>query len=305
MSTSEFGGLGLSIEPVRGVRSFRVDTLGRLTGVTFAQVWTPGENQATCRRGQDALSSGMISASLSTIFGLSSPPAAAAGGVMSPRMAASSEAPIEQHDMGKCGCGFYAYYDGSNDYRSDARVSAVVEGYGETVIGTRGFRAGKARVLALCVPDVRRKKAPGRLHRALHWIDSRAWAGVVFGLLLTLTIVGVLAQFSERASVGARLGVLALAAVALPLVVLGWRSLGINARCCTPTARRRGGPLFMFATPEEAAPLTAAQVDRVRRNYPDVPFYTDFAAMIRDFPPDRGHEPTPATDPDFWTRSAS
>jgi hypothetical protein len=35
---------------VTGLRAFRIDTLGRLTGVTHRDVWVPGENQAKCHR---------------------------------------------------------------------------------------------------------------------------------------------------------------------------------------------------------------------------------------------------------------
>ena len=53
------------------------------------------------------------------------------------------------HSFSDCTCGFYGYFDGSDDYHGDAKVTAVVEAYGEVVIGTRGFRAMKARIVAL------------------------------------------------------------------------------------------------------------------------------------------------------------
>jgi hypothetical protein len=54
----------------------------------------------------------------------------------------------------ECRCGFYGFYDGSNDYyvgddRHTNLVTGVVEGYGEVLIGTRGFRAAKAKIVAL------------------------------------------------------------------------------------------------------------------------------------------------------------
>jgi hypothetical protein len=61
--------------------------------------------------------------------------------------------PKEPHSIVGCGCGFYGYYDGSNDYHKPERVSGIVEGYGEVVIGTRGFRATKARLIALTIPE--------------------------------------------------------------------------------------------------------------------------------------------------------
>jgi hypothetical protein len=146
MSAAEFSGIGFAPGVVTGVRSFDVDKLGRLTGVSHRQVWKPGENVAECRR-QDDPYSAAIAQILNEytwqrggrVFGKSRP-------TVSPAPAVDYSKP---HDMEKCTHGFYAYYDGSNDYHDKGRVSAVIEGYGETVIGTRGFRAMKARIVAL------------------------------------------------------------------------------------------------------------------------------------------------------------
>lgn len=56
---------------------------------------------------------------------------------------------IYRHDHANCTCGFYAYLNGINGYQSNCHVIGVIEGYGETTIGTRGFRAQKAKILAL------------------------------------------------------------------------------------------------------------------------------------------------------------
>jgi hypothetical protein len=63
-------------------------------------------------------------------------------------------------DYARCSCGFYAYLNGVNEYHmmgqlmsmaltGRIRVTGIVEGYGETFIGTRGFRAKKAKIVAL------------------------------------------------------------------------------------------------------------------------------------------------------------
>ena len=205
----EFSGIDQMIEPamqeagfavgvVRGVRSFKIDKLGRLTGVNYQAVWMPGENHAECRaNGTDFLhalwrTSAQIQAKYA--FGASSIPETA------PHIDLNSP-----HPMNSCRHGFYAYYDGSDDYHQPGYVSAVVEGYGETVIGTRGFRSMKARIVALHIPDD-------------------------------------VAQHLRRT---------------------------------------------------------------VTRNYPEVPVFDTFEQMVSEVPPDSaGNEPTPDTDPDFWTRSA-
>jgi hypothetical protein len=203
MSANEFSGVGFAAGVVTGVRSFEVDKLGRLTGVTVKQIWKPGENTAECRAAAVAATSMWASTSflsnLTLTYGY--------GGVVT----ATPEKPKENlldyskpHDMEKCKHGFYAYYDGSNDYKTDDRISGVVEGYGETVIGTRGFRAMKARIVALRI----NKDVPAHVAAML------------------------------------------------------------------------------------------------RRNYPSVPFFDSFKAMVAEFPPDHaGNGITPESDPDFWTRS--
>lgn len=59
-----------------------------------------------------------------------------------------------EHVLGgvKCTCGFYAYFDGLNDYKDPSRVAAIIEGYGVCTVGDRGFRASKARLVALIEP---------------------------------------------------------------------------------------------------------------------------------------------------------
>jgi hypothetical protein len=124
----EFAGLGFSINPVRGARCFGVTEDGRLTGVIFKQaIWRAGVNTAGC---------------------LTYP-----GFAMTHRVGSSYQVP-PAHEFAACHCGFYAYADGSNDYNDNPRdVQGVIEGTGETVVGSRGFRTMKARILALAVPE--------------------------------------------------------------------------------------------------------------------------------------------------------
>lgn len=65
------------------------------------------------------------------------------------------------HQFADCTCGFYAYLNGVNDYISAGRVIGVVEGYGETLIGRRGFRSNKARILALAPSPEKPKTSSG------------------------------------------------------------------------------------------------------------------------------------------------
>lgn len=112
--------LDLAVGVMRGARSFLVSDDEWLTGVVYKQRWLPGVNTATC----------MNNAIVHTT----------------------------QHSMLACKHGFYAYHDGSNDYHHrfpcvNGTVSGVVEGFGEVMVGTRGFRCMKARIVALCMDD--------------------------------------------------------------------------------------------------------------------------------------------------------
>lgn len=172
---------------VTGTRSFDVDNLGRLIGVSYRSVWTPGENAAKCLKRDDSWM-------FQIVLGPNGTP-----------QRVPEESRDEPHSIVDCSHGFYGYYEGSNDYYESGRVMGVVEAYGETVIGSRGFRASKARIAALHIPaDIR----------------------------------------------------------------YGTRRL-------------------------------------IARNYPAIPTFDSFDAMVAEFPPDdAGNGLTPETDPDFWTRKA-
>lgn len=151
-----FTGLGFAVGSVRGVRTFRyiepgdgrVDEFGRpgqLLGMYYPQVWGEGINEAECRR-KDQSFNYYTSASA----------------ILYPSLDDDDEngpfplVPTGGEHMPHCSCGFYAYYDGSNDYYKpdqygSALIRGVIEGFGEVLIGPRGFRCTKARLVALCV----------------------------------------------------------------------------------------------------------------------------------------------------------
>jgi hypothetical protein len=141
MNPSEFAGLDLCAGVVRGARSFAVDDDGNLTGIVYKQIWSQGENLAICRKGETFIPLIFIAAD-GTAVRLTAPP--------------DTRYQVFPDSMATCPHGFYAYYDGSHDFRTgDKYVAGVIEGYGETVIGTRGFRCMKARIVALQPADAR------------------------------------------------------------------------------------------------------------------------------------------------------
>jgi len=134
MSANEFAGLEFAIGTVRGFRSWNVTVDGRLQALHQTGIWTPGENVAEC----------LGSPSKDVI-----PPIE--GEDWKERQAKVDEW-RSNHEMVECQHGFYAYFSSAHiqaGYRP--AVHGVIEGYGEVLIGTKGFRAAKSRILAISV----------------------------------------------------------------------------------------------------------------------------------------------------------
>lgn len=128
-----FSGRGFVAGVFRGVRSFRIDEEGFLTGVVFRQRWEPGVNKAECQANRASM-----------------PFYSASGWGLEP----SPPLP-KDHGMDVCRHGFYAFYENSNDYHQAGMVSGVVWGWGkEVAVGTRGFRCLRAQIVALCITEV-------------------------------------------------------------------------------------------------------------------------------------------------------
>jgi hypothetical protein len=184
-----------------GLRAFRIDSLGRLTGVVHKDVWRPGENEAVCRKSSaGAYAFGGMLTPQQIIWGTTTgtvtfgpsttdeprhaprgkkgkkkwiPPTETAAEKVA-RVALSDAPAKREHGLAgvDCACGFYAYFDGANDYLTSRtaptpsgfyitygdddtapRIGAIVEGWGVCTVGSRGFRASKARIVALIDPD--------------------------------------------------------------------------------------------------------------------------------------------------------
>lgn len=106
---------GIHIGLFRGARSFAVTPDGFLTGRIFTEyTWKPGDNEAVCLNRSPSFD--------------------------------------RPHDMSSgCMHGFYAYVDGSDDFHRASDVSGVILGYGEMLLGSRGFRSMGARILGLTI----------------------------------------------------------------------------------------------------------------------------------------------------------
>jgi hypothetical protein len=254
---------------VTGLRAFDVDSLGRLTGVVQRRVFAPGENNATCvgmsgamqylqRSMQRAIQQSLIH---HTAFYDPTDP------TVSGRATAAAELE-DKHRIGglNCGCGFYAYFDGGNDYAQEGRVAGIIEGYGTCTVGSRGFRAEKARLVALVLPGV----AGNRLVRLGVWV----W---LWALLTLFNIAGIIQHTLDPSWW-----------VLLSTFALGFSSFEL--RRSVRKRRTNNEPLALVARNYPDVPVYRSQRAALRRH----PLTT----------PEPPQPITPATVEDFWTREA-
>lgn len=129
--------LPFSIGSVIGARSWDVTSEGFLMGLFWHQIWHPGRNAAVCLK--------------RTTMGSYVPHPSAVSSPAPGSDLVVREAP--PHSFEDCRCGFYGYFDGSNDYYRAGYVAGVIEAFGEVYIGTKGFRAMKAEIIALQIPS--------------------------------------------------------------------------------------------------------------------------------------------------------
>lgn len=174
MATREFDGWGYAFGHVTGARSFLVREDGVLTGRVYRRAWAQGVNEADCRKAIGYHIPGVgVSPSISAKFSPtwldhSEPgdPMIRGGEIVGYEweidgvIGVVSEKPVPvhkgfndpDHDFVQCKCGFYGYYTGSLDWASNKTVSGIVEAFGKVELGPRGFRAEKAKILAIYIP---------------------------------------------------------------------------------------------------------------------------------------------------------
>jgi hypothetical protein len=106
----------LTIEPVYGVRWWKLGSRLSLRGMRGI-LWTPGSNEAECGRA---------------------------------RMDIESHEPPHPD----CDCGVYAFWRPEpTPVGGSIVVCGVMLGLGRTIIGTRGFRSQRGKIIALARPD--------------------------------------------------------------------------------------------------------------------------------------------------------
>lgn len=305
---SDFSDRPLVAGSVTGLRSFRVDSLGRLAGVHYQDVFKPGVNRARCGKGIDvsptAIGIGTSAISTRTSQEIARVLAAASAATYSTTMEtrATRKPPPPKvsltkkpkHRVGNvgCACGFYAYFDtDGNPHHSSDQALALVEGTGTVTVGTRGFRAEKAKLVALVKPtedDVVYQRPGDKLAERFYNKDFAVFvstlATISSGTLIALAWSGA-----------ASLWQIPIASVVL---VASLVTLYLTFRAITVHHDHRR--IKSDGVSEERWAL-------IRRNYPDVPVYPSLAAALKEHPltpPPPPPVPSPADD-DFWTRAVS
>lgn len=279
---SEFSDRPLVAGSLIGTRSFRVDKLGRLTGVSHREVWRPGLNEAECRKGSGWNLGGSIGNG-ATFYYYGGP----SGTV---RVTAEPDLKDEKpHQVASldCACGFYAYTDtASNPHHEEGNVLAVVEASGVATVGTRGFRAEKAEIVALI--------APGRPNARSLWDSYSEWANDHTGICGLIFMVGLIAGIVGGSfAMTAHMFVLGIAAFVL----------GSGSSVATVVANLHGQQLsFQDRRVTGRDHLSAETFALVQRNYPSVPVFKSLRDALDRFPLSVQPDPTP-DDEDFWTRS--
>jgi hypothetical protein len=220
---------------LRGYRTWRIDGPKLLTSSIIPSVWLPGEKQAECLR-HDSL----------------------------PRC------PESTVPNAGCRCGIYGWY------RPDSRsvyglmpVFGVIEAYGRVLLGSHGFRAERARVVAIC-PGGRIERS----RRLLEMFDYQRSIGVdVYDTVESMLEayppddLSALGIDPDAAVPVAPMSMAAAAAMLSPLARSLAHSIGQVGRALSPLAdaltelQRRAGVLPV----DQAARVRALQLE-LKRN---------------------------------------
>jgi hypothetical protein len=173
-----------------------------------------------------------------------------------------------------CACGYYAYFDQTEDLsflthstQTNRRINGIVRATGRCIVGTRGFRAQKIELVALVGPN---PDAPRKLRERLAQIPHKivampGWSLFLF-LLAYLVVAGVNMFFESSI-----------------LTTIGWVMV---AMCWTYTISTG---ISMFYLVRHGHSFSTAGVDMktaraLKKTYPDVEFFPTLQAAREKYP---------------------
>lgn len=312
----------LVADSITGVRSFRVDKLGRLTGVTHTKVWRPGLNTATCPHlpiKAKATAEDLDAATEAVrAFGQAQPDPYSSSMLRALTGFTIHATERKKVDKGHrpggfgCECGYWAYFADPDEFSDEHTLTGIVSAQGVVTVGSKGFRAEKAEVVALVEPrrEGQSDESSTIWQRWSDWIYEHQYGWQDTTLVTALTGVVLIAIALSIISLTGGAGIEASwTALALALSSLaGWliRNRGVESG----RKRHAQQALTIRFTPFDSTPrepVTPERWEAVRRNYPDVPTYPSLKAALRDFPlsePPKPEPITPENTPDFWERSS-
>lgn len=268
---SDFSDRPLIAGSLVGLRSFGVDAYGRLTGVNYRRVFTPEVNVARCAG--DSRKGGFIIGPMH-LAGLS-----CGCPMCRPTVETAKTAPDHRVAQLDCTCGFYAYFDReANPYHKNGNVLGLVEGFGNVTVGSRGFRAEKAKLVAL-IDETPTPLTLVKRHTWQFWLSFAGALSIIFWAVLDLR--------------DTRWG-------------LGSTELGLALILLTVLIAFRNKAFLAKSNPGKSNPGKSARLSaEIRRNYADVPVYPSLTAALAEHPLTPPEKPSPESDPEFWTRSVS
>jgi hypothetical protein len=162
VTSAEFWSGETTVVPatLRGYRTWRVvggDSSIRLASTAMAYVWADPAVSATCMQETTV---GPVDQACPCVF---------------------CAEPVHAAPANGCGCGIYGWYDPTDGRLVDADVFGAIEVDGRVVLATHGFRAEKARVVAIAIEpprldpllgrylDMRGGVSRGQLHALAQW----------------------------------------------------------------------------------------------------------------------------------------
>lgn len=237
--------IDFAVGSILGTRSFLVARNGEVSGVAYSMFrYTPGENVATCVKN-------------------------------------NTLARHPDHPMSDCEHGFWAYFNGKNEFSVPGTISGLIEGYGEVIIGDKGFRASKARIRAFVEPASTWRKHFGYEPSKL---ISTILTVIIFLMGITSTVMGLISgQISWLLALGF--------AIVFPVILYQELSYYLNYRTAKKAEDALNAGSDMGDLPSTAATesvkedyRTRLKFQQVRQRYPDIPVFGSYRELLNAYP---------------------
>lgn len=330
-----------------GLRGWNFDRKGRLVGVSHAEVLKPGVNTASCSRAESELRDwewerreweqrNSVRGSLikpltypgSGRYYLDDDGSVQSGYAIDPHVGSYNRTPPPEkppvHNRSQCTCGYYAYFSSHSSESKWGEIQGVIRAFGNSTIGSKGFRAEKSELVALTVPGywtrfiklgwflpILARVLPRRrfIVGSGGYNSSDNHEG--FGIFLAIAGFAALCVGVPMTAISMTNGQLFLAMLGLLLIAF---TVYVAALLFTDDAefRRESDPIASDPTPSIVSLSPSKLAKHLQTLYPGVKIYSSRRKMLRKYPvsklsdfvsiPDIKREPlpTPETDPDFW-----